>query len=826
MIRLPNKFARVVIDRPAEALDRYFTYRLPPRLSGQAQVGSYVLVPFGPERVPGFIIGFEPETEVPPEDLKDLLSVLSEFPCFDAPLLELAQRVATYYQCRLLDVLHCLVPEGLSQRVRRHIRWRGSGDPAEQAGELASGAPQQAALLQALARRGGQASLDELKKDLNVSDLSRPLRGLRDKGLVEEEYVLEEPQVRPKTVRVAALTENALFLHDRIAELKKKAPKQAQVLQTLAEAGGRLETAALVKACQTGAEVIRQLAEKGLLQTLEVPVRRKPAGGSGAQAPEVALTEEQQRALALIMQSLDSPDPRPVLLYGVTASGKTEVYLQAIAHVLSKGRRCIVLVPEIALTAQTIDIFRSRFGDRVAVLHSGLATGERYDEWRRIQAGEVDIVVGARSAIFAPVHNLGLIIIDEEHENSYKQDTAPRYHARRVALWRAKFSRAGVVLGSATPAVETFYRAQRGEFLLATMPSRVEQRPLARVEIVDMREEEKRGNRGPLSGRLLELMRGRLARGEQTILFLNRRGFSTFVLCRACGHTLRCPNCDVALVLHLETWQLQCHHCDLQRPAPDRCPNCDGPRIGYLGFGTERVAEWVQAALPTARVLRLDRDTTTRKNAHAQILGQFRRHEADILVGTQMVAKGLDFPNVTLVGVIAADVALNLPEFRAGERTFQLLTQVSGRAGRGEKEGLVLIQTYSPEHYAITAAQQQDFEAFYRQEIAFREELSYPPFSTLANLVVSDEDETEVQRRAERLANALRATFLAQKIGGSVLGPAPAPLSKLRGRYRWHILVKTPSPGRMQQVLSQTLASVPPEIRQGVTVDVDPMNMM
>jgi primosomal protein N' (replication factor Y) len=568
------------------------------------------------------------------------------------------------------------------------------------------------------------------------------------------------------------------------------------------------------------------LEQKGLVEVREVEVRRAPRGGFGAEARDVVLTPEQEKALALILQSIDNRDLGPVLLYGVTASGKTEVYMRAIAHVLDKGGQCIVLVPEISLTAQVIDLFRSRFGDRVAILHSALSPGERFDEWRRVQSGQADIVVGPRSAVFAPCRNLGLIIIDEEHETSYKQESTPRYHARRVARWRARLSGAALVLGSATPSVESFYQAQQGRYLLAQMSQRVEERPLAQVEIVDLREEERSQRRGPLSQRLIEVMRERLQRREQTILFLNRRGFSTFIMCHECGTTLLCPNCEVSLVLHLESWEVRCHHCDLRGPAPNVCPQCQGTRLGYLGYGTERVVEFVQDALPGARILRMDRDTTGRKDAHAELLGQFQRHEADVLVGTQMIAKGLDFPNVTLVGVIAADVSLNIPEFRAAERTFQLLTQVSGRAGRGDKPGLVLVQTYSPGHYAIQAAQEQDFERFYRQEIEYRQELQYPPFSVLANLVVTHEDEETAQQHAERIANTLRASFLQLNVRGSVLGPAPAPLARLRGAYRWHLLVKAAAPGQMQKLLARTLRQLPPEMRPSLTVDVDPVNMM
>lgn len=832
-MRLPEKYVRVVVDRPAEALDRYFTYRLPPHLSGQVQLGSCVLVPFGHEQLPGFVVGLSGETEVLPEQLKEVLAVVGEFPLFDASRLRLAQRLAAYYRCHLIEALHCLVPEGLSRHLERVVTWTGPRPPQELAAELESRAPQQATLMRALAERGGRATRKELRQALVDAGLKRagaalgsPLKALKAKGLVAEEFVLRPPRVRAKTERVAALSDRALFVEEEISRLERRAPRQAAVLKTLVGAGGPLPVAELVRRSGAKYEVVQRLVARGLVSLHEREVRRPAPGGWGVRAPQVKLTPEQHEALQVIRQALAGPERRPVLLYGVTASGKTEVYLQALAQVLDQGRQCIVLVPEISLTAQTIDIFRHRFGDRVAVLHSALAAGERYDEWRRAHRGEVDIVVGARSAIFAPLPEVGLIILDEEHETSYKQDTTPRYHARRVALWRAEESGAGLILGSATPDVESFYRAQQGEYALAKMKSRIEQRPLARVEIVDMRAEDREKPHRFLSARLVEAMRQRLACREQVILFLNRRGFSTFVLCRDCGYTIKCPNCDISLVLHLDTGQMHCHHCDVHGPAPKVCPNCRGTRIGYLGFGTERIAEEVQEVLPQARVLRLDRDTTTRKNAHAQILGQFQRREAEVLVGTQMVAKGLDFENVTLVGVISADVALNIPEYRAGERTFQLLTQVSGRAGRGDKEGLVIIQTYNPDHYAIRAAQRQDFEQFYAQEIEHRRHPPYPPFVTLANLLVADRDAQAAQTRAEHIAARLGVSFLQTKAKGQVLGPAPAPLAKLRGLYRWHILVKAADPETLQGVLEDLSGRLTSELRTGLTIDVEPLNMM
>jgi primosomal protein N' (replication factor Y) len=509
------------------------------------------------------------------------------------------------------------------------------------------------------------------------------------------------------------------------------------------------------------------------------------------------------------------------LLYGVTASGKTEVFLHAIAEVMAQGRQAIVLMPEISLTAQAIGIYRARFGDRVAILHSALSTGERWDECARVSSGEAAVIIGARSALFAPTRALGLIVIDEEHETSYKQEQAPRYHARDVALKRGELNSCPVVLASATPAVESFYLAEAGRHRLLRLPTRVEDRPMPSVRVVDLRG----AARHPaiFSGPLRQGIAERLQAGEQAILFLNRRGYATFLLCPACGHSVRCADCGVALTFYQQDNRIRCHHCGLSLHAPDTCAKCGGRQFSFSGFGTERVESELMRLFPQARPGRMDRDTTAGKGAHLRIVSSFREAETNILIGTQMVAKGFDFPGVTLVGVISADTALNLPDFRAGERTFQLLTQVAGRSGRGEKEGEVVVQTYQPEHYAVLAAAEQDYEAFYRQEIEMRRELGYPPFSQLANLVFTSESKLEAESRAAAVAQLITASDPAGEV--AVLGPAPAPLERLRGRYRWHLLVRGPE-GIVQPTLRAALAAAPEWPQGSMVVDVDPVSLM
>jgi primosomal protein N' (replication factor Y) len=567
---------------------------------------------------------------------------------------------------------------------------------------------------------------------------------------------------------------------------------------------------------------VRTLVKQGLLSYRWRTVRRIPWGDEATVATDPpTLNREQREAVTAISDAIGQRQSRCFLLHGVTASGKTEVFLHAIAVALDRGLQSIVLMPEISLTAQAVGIFRARFGDRVAILHSALSLGERWDECERIRSGEAAVVIGARSALFAPVRSLGLVVVDEEHETSYKQEQAPRYHARDLARKRAELNACPVVLASATPAVESFYRAKCGEFQLLRLSARVEARPMPAVRIVDLRGVGRRP--AIFSGSLRQGLAARLLAGEQAILFLNRRGYATFLACLACGHALRCPDCGISLTYYQEHHRLRCHQCGATHTAPATCPSCAGPQIAFSGFGTERVESELMRLLPQARPGRLDSDTTAGKGAHVRILTRFRQAETNILIGTQMVAKGFDFPAVTLVGVISADTGLNLPDFRAAERTFQLLTQVAGRSGRGERPGEVIIQTYRPDHYAIQAAARQDYEGFYQQEIALREELSYPPYSQLANLVFLSLDQAQAERRAHRVAAELRQSRGPLPL--EVLGPAPAPLAKLRGRHRWHLLVKG-SQGALQPALRTALAALPAWPEGSLVLDVDPVSLM
>ncbi|HEY8415616.1 MAG TPA: primosomal protein N' [Thermaerobacter sp.] len=644
------------------------------------------------------------------------------------------------------------------------------------------------------------------------------------------------PGARGERVRLAPqrwvrLRADAGEIRAELEKLRARAPRQAALLDLLLKAG-ELPQSRLLRQAGASHGSLKALVDRGWVEIDE----REPAPGLAGPLPPrdvpPPLTEEQAEACRRLGESLRGRGPRVTLLHGVTGSGKTEVYLRAIAQVLAAGRGAICLVPEIALTPQTVARFRARFGDRVAVLHSAMSATERLGAWRRIRAGRHPVVVGARSAVFAPLPDLGLVIVDEEHETSYKQEETPRYHAREVALARAGIEGAAVILGSATPSVETYYRARSGEIGLLRLSRRVADRPLPAVEVVDMRREFEAGNRSIFSRRLHRLIEERLASRQQVLLFLNRRGYHTVLLCRECGFVLRCPHCDVSLTYHqLPSGRMQCrcHYCDHRQVPPTVCPGCGGRTIRPFGLGTQRVEEHARRLFPGARIQRMDADVTARRGTHEAIYRRFAAGQIDILIGTQMIAKGWDVPGVTLVGVVSADTALHMPDFRRHERTFALLEQVAGRAGRGPEPGVVVIQTYTPEHYCLEAVRNHDYEAFFAREIEERRELSFPPFSHLVRAVVAGTDRKAVERAATGLAAAWREEVAARGVpGGQVTPAAPAPIERLRGRWRWHVLARA---GEREGLLAATRAAaarVRPSWPEGVLLqlDADPVSML
>src|SRR6266702_1880428 len=612
-------------------------------------------------------------------------------------------------------------------------------------------------------------------------------------------------------------------------KLRRRAPRQAELLEAISKLENPIRAAELLRQTSFDNQTLRALARRGLVALRDQAVVRDPHGDEQFIATSnLVLNEEQTRALDETMRSLDAPEnARPILLHGVTGSGKTEIYLQAIRAALNRERTAIVLVPEISLTPQTVERFKGRFADAqdtVAVLHSHLSEGERHDEWHKIHSGRARIVIGARSAIFAPLKNLGLIVVDEEHENTYKQEEAPRYHARDVAVVRARIEKCVVVLGSATPSLESYYNAARGKYRLATLTQRIDEKQMPLMRIVDLRQERRKEKAAAiLSEKLRAAIADRLEKGEQTILFLNRRGFSTSLLCSNCGEARNCPNCSVALTFHRHLARLSCHLCGHTAAVPKKCPACGKNALIYAGFGTEKVESTVSHLFPKANVRRMDADSMTRKEAYRETLRSFRTGKIDILVGTQMSAKGLPFPNVTLVGIINADLALHLPDFRAGERTFQLLTQVAGRAGRGETPGQVFVQTYTPFSPSIQFARHHDFAGYFQQELEFRERCDFPPFKHAILITVRSAHEERAKFSAETLTRRLR-----EAVGTEfVLGDAtPAPLEKLQGQFRFHILIRGEAIVRLSRLVRETLDKLPFPEDVTVAVDVDPYQLL
>ncbi|HEX2950831.1 MAG TPA: primosomal protein N', partial [Armatimonadota bacterium] len=748
-------FALVLPDLGDAAVDRSYTYRIPPTLADQIVVGGRVTVPLGNRQVTGFVLGICTQTDVPVDRIKPVSTVKSSTPAFTAEQAQLAQWLSDYYLCPLSDALRPCLAEASGLTVKR--RWQCTEntavttllpDPSLNSVleyiRIHSGI----STTQIRGRFGeaGQAALDALRRDGFIKPMGGPKVKTREVNIVL-------PALSPDELQATA------------DSLPARAEKQAQLLRWFIanfneqseEDTMPLTAAEIARQAQIGDAVVRTCITKGWLRQEKAAIRRNPwESVQGRKATPPQLTEPQQQAVQAITSAVHAQENRTFLLYGVTGSGKTEVFLHAIEHVLAQHRQAIVLVPEISLTAQAMALYHGRFPGKVAVLHSNLSAGERFDEWQRITNGEAQVILGARSAIFAPCPNLGLIVIDEEHESSYKQESSPRYHARKVAFERGRLCDAPIVLASATPSLESMREAELGYHTLLTLPERIASRPLPPVKLVDLR----RMTSGAriLSSPLRTAIAKRLAEGQQIILFLNRRGYSYSLLCPECGHIETCPHCAVPLTYHQGARILRCHHCDYQQRPMTSCPDCHGVQIAFKGVGTERLEMEVHKLWPEARIGRLDRDTTTRKGSHREILDRFSRQETDILIGTQMVAKGFDFPKVTLVGVIAADTSLGIADFRSPERTFQLLTQVAGRAGRAAWEGEVIIQTFQPEHYAIQAASTHDYTGFYAQEIVKRgdAEACWPPLTALVNVLVNGENESEVKATAAALARRAR----------------------------------------------------------------------
>lgn len=833
-------YAAIVVDTDAPGLRQPFTYRVPESLLADLRTGSCVVVPFGKQTAIGYITGFSDTLTAGLDEsvVRDIFAAVSgDGAAIPPAVLETARFLSRNYFCDIAQAVLSVVPGAQSAHTEKRYHLVEGYETLLPDISTKSHREVILALSNLPERAATEAQLSAL---LGGAKVTSPVKILKDRGVLTEAWRVLPPKVSAKKVNAVRLLVNwdDAEIESGKRESAKK-PAQALLLRKLIEIGGGPLPVPEARAMGATDAAVKRLEADGFVAVEAIEVRRRPFRFDSAAAVAPVLMGEQETAVAEVRRRLDSGKANVALLYGVTGSGKTEVYLRAIAETRRRGRTALVLVPEIALTAQVVDRFRARIGDRVAMLHSGLSQGERRDEWMRIAQGKADVVVGARSAIFAPMENVGLIVVDEEHEGSYKQDQpAPRYHARDTAIARAEATGATVLLGSATPSVESFFKAESGAWGFLPLRERALSRPLPPVEVLDLRELYKQGSPGMFAPQLIEAMADRIAKGEQTILFLNRRGFAMFLLCRDCGYTTRCPHCDVSLTFHQAAHKLTCHHCGYERRAPEICPGCQGTRLRPFGIGTEKVEAEVRKLFPEASVLRMDRDTTAKKDAHLAMLRTFRDGNADILIGTQMVAKGLDFAGVTLVGVISADTALNMPDFRAAERAFQLLTQVSGRAGRGFRPGQVFVQTFNPEHESVAAAAKHDYETFYRREIANRRELSYPPFTRLVNIVSQDEDIRAAESRLRTLASRLGAEkktdtggplllFGAGADGDiAILGPAPCPLSRLKNKYRWHLLLKTSDMELLRGRLREAWILLSQTDRMGLTIDVDPMSLL
>ncbi len=790
-------------------LDQAFTYALPASLHHRVKPGARVIVPFGSRKLTGVVLALHRNS--PGVRAKTVEKLIDEEPIFDTALLRLANWVAAYYCAPLGEVLRSMAPTSAETSRSKIFALTDTGrDLVRQSLFGEEDTSPQSRLLRMLEVRPLSASYLKTK----IEDAARLLKSLEQKGLVgvEEDISAKDPMRAPaEQLRVKfACRADGL-----------KLPKaERELLAYLELHPGEHGVAALEESVKDASRSSRALARRGL-----ATLRIAPLAMLADVRPPHALNEWQQAAFDKVRAQLDANAFGAFLLQGVTGSGKTEVYLSSIEHSLSLGRAALLLVPEIALTPAVAGQFLHRFGDRVAILHSAFSDNERTEQWRRIRSGEAGVVVGTRSGVFAPIRNLGLIIVDEEHDQSYKQQEAPRYNGRDVAVMRARELGATVILGSATPALETRYNVERGKYTLLELPERVQGRPMPVVEIVDMREEFLTTRQmTTFSRRLLEALDERLAANEQTMLLLNRRGFSSFVSCRSCGERVECPNCAVTLTYHRRDKRLLCHYCNYAERVPDRCKKCDSEYLHFIGTGAEKVEDELHKALPRARIARMDRDTVTTKRHFETILHGFRDGNFDILVGTQMIAKGHDIPNVTLVGIVSADIGLGMPDFRSAERTFQLLTQASGRAGRGTIPGRVILQTSNPEHYAVRLASQQDYTQFYEKELLFRRSMRYPPFSALANILVRDEIQEEALRKSTELERMLKPEPKEMR----VMGPAPAPVPRLKNEFRYQLLLKSSDRKKLNETL-HTIRRFAAAQKWGATalvIDVDPVSLL
>ena len=880
-----KKIAVVVINGTTRDFDREYHYIVPEEFHEKLEVGMRVIVPFGRGSRPkeGYVIGFADNSEF--DGLKEIKKVVDKKPVLLPSQIDLAAWMKRRYFCTYSQAFRCMLPPGIDVRSLQIVELAGGDNRADGSGFADDGGsadgsccthdngsadgsccthdsgvrtdgnfavqgrsgdgschgpglydeaykdltPNKKLLIDLISSNDGSIEYEELKKLYGrKSNFGRNLEELADQGLVRitEQY---SSAVRAKTVRAACLAMPPEEVSSDIETGVIKRIQQIRVLEMLLE-NEYIAVQDLMRFAGVSASVLDTLSKYGYISYMDLEVKRDPLRHRKVEPTEpMEPTREQKTVLENIKALIDTGKFHEVLLHGVTGSGKTEVYLQLIQYVLDRGRQAIVLVPEISLTPQMVDRFRGRFGDMVAVMHSRLSPGERYDQWRLIRDGNVKVVVGARSAIFAPFDRPGLVIIDEEHETTYKSETTPKYHAAQIAAKRCMYSGAVLIYGSATPSVSTYQRALEGRIGLAVMKERANEMVMPGVAMVDMRKELELGNKTIFSILLSAEIEKNIASGQQTMLFLNKRGYASFVLCRNCGIRLKCRHCSITMTYHSIDDRLICHYCGYTVKMPSVCPKCGSGHIRQFGIGTQKVEEELHKYFPDASVIRMDMDTTTGKRSHEEILDTFRKENINILIGTQMIAKGHDFPNVTLVGVLVADSMLGMDDFRASERTFQLLTQVAGRAGRGSMPGRVIIQTYNTEDYSITAASRHDYETFFRQEQQIRKRLCYPPFTHIAMVVVSSVNDRIALSKAKDAYDFLAGGFDASAGDELLPGPVRAPIARLRNRYRWRVIAKCGSLSRLSAILSRLTDHFMKNRGKSdadISIDIDPTSMM
>ena len=786
-----------------------FTYQIPEKFQDFLQIGMRVVVEFGNgnRKIQGFVTGLTDEYSGE-HQLKSVIDVLDLNPVLSDEAMAMADWLTQRTFAFKIRCLQVMLPNAMRASYRKTLKLIGKNIT-----------PDLATLFD------HQSEVEFNPQRLTSSQLNQ-IEKLRKANQVEIVYHVDD-RAKSKLVWAFKAQMTVEELQTAKKTLRKNAAKQKRLLDFLiTNHEQEFVQSDVTRKNNFTANDLKVAAEKGWITRYQVEKYRNPYQiGQVQPSTPKKLTAEQAQATNAVDQAIDEKKAATFLLEGVTGSGKTEVYLQIIQHALAQGKSALMLVPEISLTPQIVRQFKARFGDQVALLHSALSDGERYDEWRRIEKGDAQVVVGARSAIFAPIKNLGVIIMDEEHETSYKQEDMPRYHARDVAQWRGQYHHCPVVLGSATPSLESRARAQKGVYQWLRLTKRINGKDLPQVQLVDMRQAGRYAPTTDISQELATEIQKKLALNEQVVLMLNRRGYSSFLMCRECGEVIKCPNCDISLTYHKDTNSLKCHYCGHEEPVPQVCPNCHSKAVRYFGTGTQRVEKELTELFPTARILRMDVDTTRRKGAHERILDEFGKHHADILLGTQMIAKGLDFPNVTLVGVLNADTSLGLPDFRASERTFQLLTQVSGRAGRAEKEGNVLIQTYNPDHYAIQYAQRQDYEHFFGKEMQVRHQGGYPPYYYTIQITASARTEADAAQKMFQIRGEI-VNYLSQN--AVILGPTPQSIMRINNRYYYQLVIKYKNEPQLENYLQNLLLTSQKEERNGlqIVIDRDPMNFI